>query len=166
MNRFFYAVDTAFGTFTLLEEEKQLIRLYFGYTDPLNAEQFCTPLLGEASKQLCAYLAGELKNFSLPLAPKGTPFQQMCWAALRKIPYGETRTNAQQAQLIGNPRAARAVGMANHNNPLPIFIPCHRVLGADGKLTGYAGGLPLQQQLLLLEKGHLSFLKKDRQTVI
>ena len=88
----------------------------------------------------------------LPLAPAGTPFQQRVWRALEAIPYGETRTYAQIAAAVGNPRAVRAVGGANHRNPLPVVIPCHRVIGADGSLTGYAGGLERKTLLLGLER--------------
>ena len=83
---------------------------------------------------------------------RGTPFQRRCWQALLAIPYGQTRTYAQQAQAVGSPRACRAVGMANHRNPLPVLIPCHRVVGADGSLTGYAGGLRIKQMLLEIEQ--------------
>lgn len=113
----------------------------------------CTTLLQEAQAQLDAYFSGRLKTFQLPLAPAGTAFQQRCWQALCTIPYGQTVTYAQQAQAIGQPKAVRAVGMANHRNPLPIFIPCHRVIGKDGSLTGYAGCLEAKRFLLDLEAG-------------
>ena len=90
----------------------------------------------------------------MKLAPVGTPFQMKCWQALCEIPYGETRTYRQQAERVGNPKACRAVGMSNHRNPIPIFIPCHRVVGTGGKLTGYAGGLEAKDQLLSLERMH------------
>ena len=96
-------------------------------------------------------MRGERRSFDLPLAPAGTPFQRAVWAELRRIPYGETRSYAQIAAGIGKPGAARAVGQANHRNPLPVFIPCHRVIGASGKLSGYGGGLELKQKLLELE---------------
>lgn len=114
-------------------------------------EVYETPLLREASGQLDAYFAGRLKVFSLPLAPKGTDFQQKVWNVLRQIPYGETRTYGEIALLAGNPKASRAVGMANNRNPLPVFIPCHRVIGTNGSLTGYAGGLDVKLKLLQLE---------------
>ena len=90
--------------------------------------------------------------FTVPLNPRGTPFQLRCWQALLEIPYGETRTYGWQAAMIGSPKACRAVGMGNHRNPLPILIPCHRVAGADGKLTGYAGGLNIKEKLLHIER--------------
>ena len=110
-----------------------------------------SPLLLEAERQLLAYFAGRLRQFELPLSPAGTPFQQQVWAALREIPYGETCSYGALAARIGKPGAARAVGMANHANPLPILLPCHRVIGADGSLTGYGGGLEKKRCLLALE---------------
>ena len=109
-------------------------------------------LLRRAARELEEYFAGERRDFTLPLAPAGTPFQQRVWRALEAIPYGETRTYAQIAAAVGNPRAVRAVGGANHRNPLPVVIPCHRVIGADGSLTGYAGGLERKTLLLGLER--------------
>lgn len=111
-----------------------------------------TSLISEAARQLQSYLKGGLKNFDLPLAPAGSEFMQRVWAGLQTIPYGETWSYKRLAESIGNPRAARAVGQANHRNPIPIFIPCHRVIGADGKLTGYGSGLPLKANLLDLER--------------
>jgi methylated-DNA-[protein]-cysteine S-methyltransferase len=110
-----------------------------------------TPLLEEGRRQLLEYLAGERQIFDLPLAPAGTPFQRAVWQALQTIPYGQTRSYGDIARQIGRPKAFRAVGMANHENPIPIFIPCHRVVGSDGSLTGYAGGLELKKALLGLE---------------
>ena len=108
-------------------------------------------LLEEGRAQLLDYLAQKRRAFDLPLCPQGTAFQRRVWEALCRIPWGETRTYGQLAQSIGAPKAARAVGQANHRNPIPIFIPCHRVIGADGTLTGYAGGLHFKQLLLQLE---------------
>ena len=110
-----------------------------------------SPLLDAAEAQLREYFAGTRRTFDLPLAPRGTAFQQRVWAALRAIPYGETRTYGELAAAIGSPSASRAVGMANHHNPIPIVIPCHRVIGANGTLTGYAGGLEIKRKLLALE---------------
>ncbi|MGB3921711.1 MAG: methylated-DNA--[protein]-cysteine S-methyltransferase [Minisyncoccia bacterium] len=112
------------------------------------------PLHREAHIQLRAYTQGLLTTFSLPLDPQGTPFQRAVWAALLKIPFGETRTYAQIAVAIGHPGAARAVGMACRTNPIGLVIPCHRVVGADGALTGYAGGLDLKARLLKHEGSH------------
>jgi methylated-DNA-[protein]-cysteine S-methyltransferase len=102
--------------------------------------------------QLEAYFTGELTDFDLPLAPEGTPFQLTVWQALQTIPYGETISYGELAQEIGRPTASRAVGAANGRNPLPIVIPCHRVIGQDGSLTGYGGGLRFKKALLALEK--------------
>jgi methylated-DNA-[protein]-cysteine S-methyltransferase len=105
--------------------------------------------------QLEEYFAGRRRRFDLPLAPEGTPFQQRVWRALLDVPYGETISYGELASRIGQRNASRAVGLANGSNPLPIVIPCHRVIGASGKLTGYGGGLPIKQQLLALERGAL-----------
>ena len=151
MKRSCWIAESPIGPLTLWEENDHLIELHFGVSDA--AEPFLqeTPLMQEANRQLDAYFAGELQRFELPLAPKGTVFQQACWRALLEIPYGQTRSYAEQAAAIGNPKATRAVGMANHRNPLPILIPCHRVVGKDGKLTGYAGGIHIKAYLLNLE---------------
>jgi len=151
MKRSCWIVESPIGPLTLWEENGHLTELHFGASDA--AEPFLqkTPLAQEAQRQLSAYFAGELQRFDLPLAPKGTAFQQACWQALLEIPYGQTRSYAEQAAAIGNPKATRAVGMANHRNPLPILIPCHRVVGKSGKLTGYAGGIDIKAYLLNLE---------------
>lgn len=113
---------------------------------------------GEVIRQLNAYFAGELKDFELPLAPEGTSFQLSVWRGLRTIPYGETISYAQLAERIGNSKAVRAVGRANGCNPLPIIIPCHRVIGSNGDLTGFGGGLPIKRKLLAIESKQGSFL--------
>jgi methylated-DNA-[protein]-cysteine S-methyltransferase len=109
----------------------------------------------ETERQLRAYFAGDLRRFELPLDLAGTPFQQRVWRELRKIPYGETLSYGQLACNLGTPAAVRAVGAANGANPVPIVVPCHRVIGASGKLVGYGGGLPLKRRLLALERGSL-----------
>ncbi|MGH3304831.1 MAG: methylated-DNA--[protein]-cysteine S-methyltransferase [Streptosporangiaceae bacterium] len=106
-----------------------------------------------ATEQLAAYFAAQLTEFTLPLAPAGTPFQRRVWAALAGIPYGETWSYGQLAAKIGNPAAVRAVGLANGRNPIAVVIPCHRVIGSDGSLTGYGGGLDRKRYLLDLESG-------------
>ncbi len=106
----------------------------------------------EAERQLGAYFAGELREFRLPLILKGTAFQLAVWERLREIPYGETITYGELARRIGNPKASRAVGLANGANPLPIVVPCHRVIGSNGKLTGFGGGLPVKEKLLAIER--------------
>jgi len=112
------------------------------------------PLLRRAVEQLQAYFAGELRDFDLPLDMPGTAFQKRVWQALRSIPYGETRSYSLVAAAIGAPAAVRAVGAANGRNPIPIVVPCHRVIGAAGSLVGYGGGLPLKRLLLDLESRH------------
>lgn len=109
------------------------------------------PIAAEAARQLQAYFAGELREFDLPLDLHGTDFQLRVWRELERIPYGETRSYSQIAAAIGAPQAVRAVGAANGANPIPIVVPCHRVIGAGGKLVGYGGGLPLKKRLLELE---------------
>jgi methylated-DNA-[protein]-cysteine S-methyltransferase len=117
------------------------------------AYEICeTKLVREAAVQLAEYLDGNRKTFSIRLHPTGTPFQLRVWEALQEIPYGETRSYGEIACKVGNQKAARAVGMANHNNPIMIFIPCHRVIGANGSLVGFGGGLDLKEKLLTLEK--------------
>jgi methylated-DNA-[protein]-cysteine S-methyltransferase len=112
----------------------------------------------EVIRQLKAYFRGELKEFDVPLAMEGTEFQLRVWNKLREIPYGETISYAQLAGRIGNSKAVRAVGLANGSNPIPIIVPCHRVIGSDGSLTGFGGGLPTKKMLLELESGQLSLL--------
>ena len=114
--------------------------------------------LREVVRQLHAYFSGELESFDVELAPQGTHFQQKVWKELLEIPYGETISYGELARRIGNPNASRAVGLANGSNPIPIIIPCHRVIGSNGKLTGYGGGLPTKEKLLALEKRQLQLL--------
>lgn len=145
--------ETPFGPIAL-EGEDALTRLWLPGTLPDGrgrGEE--TPLLRTAREELLAYFSGERRDFDLPLDPAGTDFQRAVWEALRAIPYGGTRTYGEIAAAVGRPKAVRAVGQANHVNPLPIFIPCHRVVGKNGALTGYAGGLDLKRALLALESG-------------
>ena len=113
---------------------------------------------GDVVSQLGEYFEGRRRQFDLPLAPAGTPFQQRVWSALLDIPYGETISYGELASRIGQKSASRAVGLANGSNPLPIVIPCHRVIGANGKLTGYGGGLPIKERLLAHERGERRLL--------
>ena len=143
--------------FSLDEENDALCGVHFcpdgaPELEPLPRRVVETPLLQEAEEQLNEYFAGVRREFDLPLAAKGTPFQQAVWAQLRKIPYGEVRTYGQLAAALGKPKASRAVGSACHRNPLCIVVPCHRVIGADGSLTGYAEGLEIKEYLLELER--------------
>ena len=112
-----------------------------------------SPLQREVDKQMREYFEGKRKEFDLPLRPEGTVFQKKVWNALLEIPFGETRSYQDIANAVGSPKACRAVGMANHQNPIIIVIPCHRVIGKNGKLVGYGGGLSMKEKLLLLEKG-------------
>ena len=124
--------------------------------EPLGERDDDNALLREAVAQLTAYFARDLKEFDLPLAPRGSAFQQLVWQELRGIPYGETASYGEIARRLGKTNAAsRAVGLANGRNPIPIVIPCHRVIGANGTLTGFAGGLPRKQRLLELEQDAL-----------
>lgn len=111
-----------------------------------------TELIKEAAKQLTEYLEGKRKDFTVKLSPQGTEFQRKVWEALQAIPYGETRSYKQIAQAVGNEKASRAVGMANHNNPIICMIPCHRVIGANGSMVGYAVGISVKEELLNMEK--------------
>ena len=113
--------------------------------------ELSTEPLEEAARQLCEYFSGKRTEFDLPLAPEGTEFQRNVWRRLQDIPYGETISYGELARQVGNPKASRAVGAANGQNPIPIVIPCHRVIGANGKLTGFGGGLPVKEALLALE---------------
>ena len=145
-------VNTPLGEMALGEEGGKITRLYLRAQDaPAGANRQQTPVLQEAARQLGEYFGGTRKVFDLPLQPRGTAFQQSVWRALCDIPYGQTRSYAHLAEQIGRPKACRAVGMANHKNPIPILIPCHRVVGADGSLTGYAGGTDMKKALLDLE---------------
>lgn len=148
-----YNYPTRLGEIAIAEENDAIIALYFpGELVPRGAILRETPLLKQAGEQLNEYLAGELMEFKLPLAPLGTDFMRLVWEQLRKIPYGETRSYKQIAVSVGSPRGFRAVGQANNRNPIPIFIPCHRVIGSRGKLVGYGGGLFIKTFLLELEK--------------
>lgn len=155
--RYYLDLQLSLGwTFRIVEQEGfivELLTIREGETaSGLNgAVQRDTVLLLSAKQQLEEYFAGNRKVFSLPLVPKGTEFQRAVWKELQMIPYGETRTYGQIAAAIGNAKASRAVGAANHNNPIGIVIPCHRVIGANGTLTGYGGGLDLKEALLRLE---------------
>ena len=125
--------------------------------DPSWEEKNSAPLK-ETIRQLRSYFAGELEEFNLPLAPEGTAFQLKVWKRLCEIPYGETISYGELARRLQNPNASRAVGLANGSNPIPIVIPCHRVIGSNGKLTGYGGGLPIKEKLLALERRQLRLL--------
>ncbi|PRP71619.1 cysteine methyltransferase [Chromobacterium amazonense] len=148
-------IDTRFGPVAAwLNRDGALIRLIFHPRLEQMAEHACRrddEALAEVARQLAEYESGARRDFDLPLAPQGTPFQQQVWAALRRIPYGRTVSYGKLAKALGHPDGARAIGRANATNPIALIVPCHRVLGADGSLTGYAGGLPLKAALLRFE---------------
>jgi len=155
-------IDSPYGPLTLVaDDDGALCGLYMvdqRHRPP--EENFGTPddtPFTEATAQLQAYFAGELKEFTLQLRLHGTPFQRTVWDQLRRIPYGETRSYGDLADALGNPGASRAVGLANGKNPIGIIVPCHRVVGANGSLTGYGGGLDRKQRLLDFESGAALF---------
>lgn len=151
----FRHLDSPVGTLTLAANEDGLHAIEFPCNRHPADREGWTPgdhrVLDMAARQLDAYFAAKRRDFDLPLAPRGTDFQRTVWMALAGIGYGETISYAQLAQRVGKPTAMRAVGAANGRNPLPIVLPCHRVIGADGALTGFGGGLPTKQFLLELE---------------
>ncbi len=148
----FHAYQTILGNIQILEESGGIIGVSFRRIYPENFVDRETSTIRETFRQLSEYFAGNRKTFDLPLNPAGTNFQKKVWRELIKIPYGETRSYKQIAELIGNPKACRAIGSANNKNPIIIIIPCHRVIGATGKLIGYGGGLDRKKCLLKLEK--------------
>lgn len=145
---------TPAGPLGLEAEGQALTALYLPNQRAGRAEGASSPLLEEAKGQLLAYFRGERQAFSLPLAPRGTPFRQRVWKCLLDIPYGAVISYQELARRADSPRGFRAVGQANRFNPLPILIPCHRVVASDGSLGGYAGGLELKEFLLKLEGAH------------
>ena len=150
-----YTFDTILGSVTFVEENGALVVITTRHYQTTESVCLETNIIKEAYRQLTEFLSGKRKEFDLPLLLKGTPFQKQVWEALLNIPFGETRSYKQIAEAIGNPKAVRAVGMANNKNPLLIVVPCHRVIGANGKLVGYAVGLDKKEFLLKLEKSLL-----------
>lgn len=149
----YFVYPTPMGRITLASNGSAITQLVFGAAE-LEGKETPTALTNEAANQVQEYLAGKRTSFDLPLEPAGTPFQLQVWEALQAIPYGQTRTYQEVAASIGNAKAMRAVGGANNKNPLPLIIPCHRVIGANGDLVGYAYGLPIKRFLLDLEQEH------------
>lgn len=143
---------TPVGNLLIAENNGFITHCSFNSDFPVGYKDFETPVLQRAFAQLNEYFAGKRQEFDLPLKPSGTTFQKQVWTALQTIPYGKTKSYADIANQIKNPKACRAVGMANHNNPIGIIIPCHRVIGKNGSLTGYAGGVNIKQYLLDLEQ--------------
>ena len=150
-----HEIDSPVGPLLLAADAGGLTRVHFQagpapLQPPAGWRHDAAPL-EDAITQLAEYFSGKRRTFGLPLAPAGTPFQLSVWQALRAIPYGDTVSYGQLARQLGLPQGARAVGLANGSNPLPIIVPCHRVIGADGSLTGFGGGLPIKRALLSLE---------------
>lgn len=149
-----YHIDTPIGMICVESNEEAITGLFFEKNKTqYKQEKPETDLLKRAGEQLKEYFSGKRKTFDLPLSPSGTEFQKKVWKALCTIPYGETRSYGEIAAQIGNPKACRAVGGANNKNPIMIFIPCHRVIGADGSLVGFGGGIDAKKFMLNLEKG-------------
>lgn len=145
-------LDTPVGPVTVTATERAVTAVRFGAAgSAVGQAGDLPPVLRQAVEELREYFAGKRREFTLPLAPAGTPFQQQVWAALREIPYGATCSYGRIAERIGRPKACRAVGMANNRNPIAIVVPCHRVVGASGALVGYAAGLDVKEMLLRLE---------------
>jgi methylated-DNA-[protein]-cysteine S-methyltransferase len=155
-------IESPLGPLLLVADDAGLRQILFvngrHAAQPESSWEKDTAPFSETVRQLHAYFAGELENFDLQIAPEGTPFQLGVWRSLCEIPYGATVSYGELANRIGNPKACRAVGLANGSNPIPIVIPCHRVIGSNGKLTGYGGGLPIKEKLLALERRQLRFL--------
>lgn len=147
--------DSPLGLMGVAANDAGLTYVHMGVEEipPEWGPEEATPVLAAAEEQLTAYFAGDLKEFDLPLGAVGTAFQQRVWAELVKIPYGQTWSYLEVAERLGDRKAVRAVGLANGRNPIAIVVPCHRVIGANGKLTGYAGGLWRKERLLSLERG-------------
>jgi methylated-DNA-[protein]-cysteine S-methyltransferase len=152
---FYTWMDSPIGKLLLAADDAGLRHIMFEPGSAPHEWRESSPPLRETTRQLRAWFAGELHEFQLPLAPAGPMFHQSVWRELCNIPYGETISYGEIARRIGSPNASRAVGRANGANPIPIVIPCHRVIGSNGKLTGYGGGLPRKQLLLELERSQL-----------
>ncbi|MDW5299181.1 MAG: methylated-DNA--[protein]-cysteine S-methyltransferase [Sedimentibacter sp.] len=148
-----FVYNTIIGQVAVIDNGIEITNMDFADNFNIANMNVCeTKLINNAANQLNEYLNGTRTAFDLPLNPEGTEFQKKVWTALCKIPYAETRSYKQIAEAVGNPKAFRAVGMANNKNPIIIFIPCHRVIGSNGSLVGYAGGLDMKEKLLALEK--------------
>lgn len=144
--------ESPVGALTILAGENGIQAIKFGKDEKVKSTGKASEMTRRAVKELEEYFQGKRKEFTVPCVPEGTDFQKRVWEALTRIPYGVTRTYKEIAVEIVNSRASRAVGMANNKNPVPIIIPCHRVIGSDGRLTGYAGGLGVKEFLLNLER--------------
>lgn len=150
-------VDSPVGRLRLEADENVITTIFFHAKEPVTRGRL-DGVLGHLQDQLRLYFSGQLEQFDLPLAPRGTEFQRDVWTALTKIPYGKTVSYRDVAKSIGRPDAVRAVGAANGQNPIPIVIPCHRVIGSNGSLTGFGGGIAMKRALLELESGQRTLL--------
>jgi methylated-DNA-[protein]-cysteine S-methyltransferase len=162
---FYKEMESPVGKLKLVASAKALVAVLWDgeapnrvKLDPMNRD-LRHPVLLEVERQLSEYFAGKRMSFDLPLEPDGTAFQKKVWQALREIPFGRTKSYLDLAKTVGSPRASRAVGAANGKNPLSIIVPCHRVVGADGALTGFSGGLERKAALLALEAGAIISVK-------
>ena len=153
MNNTYFVYETSYGSIVIESDGSAIVGIKTGLKTKITGKKEASTLTDIAAKQLEEYFAGKRKKFDLPLNPRGTDFQLSVWKALQDIPYGKTKSYKQVAEMIGNAKACRAVGMANNKNPIWVVIPCHRVIGTDGTLTGYGGGLNMKKRLLDLEKG-------------
>jgi methylated-DNA-[protein]-cysteine S-methyltransferase len=157
-----YDYQSPIGVLALVADDAALRGLSFESGKhggpPADAQQGTNAIIDATRRQLDAYFAGRSKAFDLPLAPDGTDFQKRVWRVLATIPFGESRSYGEIAATIGAPRASRAVGAANGRNPIPVIVPCHRVIGADGSLTGFGGGMERKRFLLALEGGEPALL--------
>ena len=155
MSAIFMHRDAPIGLVRIVEQDGAITHVDMsscdGFEQRERGQEGTSPLLEAAARQLDEYFAGTRLEFELPLRPAGTAFQRQAWQALQAIPYGETRSYAQQARAVGRPTATRAIGAANGRNPIAIIVPCHRVIGSDGSLTGYAGGEAVKRWLLAHE---------------
>ena len=154
-------VNSKIGNIVIVEKNQSIIELKVIKEKNIDIIESDTPLLKKASEQINEYFSGKRETFDLPLNPEGTEFMKKVWKQLLNIPYGETKTYKQIATEIGNEKAARAVGMANNKNPIPIIIPCHRVIGSNKKLVGYALGLDVKGKLLKLEAKYKKGVKDN-----
>lgn len=154
-NIYFY--ETIVGPLGIKDDGKNIVEIFFSKEEVAkDLELKETPLIKATMEQLEEYFQGKRKDFDIPMEARGTEFQKSVWNQLLKVPYGETCSYGEIAKRIGNPKASRAIGMANNRNPISIIIPCHRVIGASGKLVGYGGGLDIKEKLLKLEKENLN----------
>ena len=149
--KMYHTYETAFGNMVVVSDGNAINEVYMENMKSCDGVKAANALTDRTAKQLEEYFSGKRKQFDLPLGPAGTAFFQSVWKGLISIPYGETRSYKQVAQMVGSPKASRAVGMANNKNPIVIIIPCHRVIGSNGSLVGYAYGLDMKKKLIEVE---------------